>query len=74
MNFGQNLYNWILVNAQHMVMAAIVIGIVWFSMKREFSKLIGMIVVFMIAVGFVYNPMGVKNILLNLFNMITGGS
>ena len=71
MNFGQNLYNWFLSNAQSLVLLAIVvIGLYLF--KREFSKLIGFLIIAIIAVGLVFNAAGVKDILLELFNRIIG--
>ena len=63
MNFGQNLYNWFLSNA--------VIGL-YLGFKREFSKLIGFLIIAIIAVGLVFNAAGVKDILLELFNRIIG--
>ena len=66
MNFGQNLYNWFLSNAQ-----SLVIGI-YLGFKREFSKLIGFLVIALVAVGLVFNAAGVKDVLLNLFNRIIG--
>lgn len=46
----------------------------WFVLgfKREFSKLIGFLVIALIAVGLVFNASGVKDVLLNLFNRIVG--
>ena len=41
MNFGQNLYNWFLSNAQSLVLLAIVVIGLYLGFKREFSKLIG---------------------------------
>ena len=70
MNFGVNLYNWFLTNAQSLV-AIVVIGI-YLGFKREFSKLIGFLVVSLIAVGLVFNAAGVKDVLLTLFNQIIG--
>ena len=69
MNFGQNLYNWFLSNAQSLVL--MVIGI-YLGFKREFSKLIGFLVIALIAVGLVFNAGGVKDVLLELFNRIIG--
>ena len=66
MNFGQNLYNWFLSNAQSLVLMAIAV------IKREFSKLIGFLVIALIAVGLVFNAAGVKDVLLQLFNKIIG--
>ena len=72
MNFGQNLYNWFLSNAQSLVLLAIVRIGLYLGFKREFSKLIGFLVVSLVAVGLVFNADGVKDILLELFNKIIG--
>ena len=72
MNFGQNLYNWFLSNAQSLVLLAIVVIGLYLGLKREFSKLIGFLVVSLVAVGLVFNADGVKDILLELFNKIIG--
>ncbi len=72
MNFGQNLYNWFLSNAQSLVLLAIVAIGLYLGFKREFSKLIGFLVVSLVAVGLVFNADGVKDILLELFNKIIG--
>ena len=63
MNFGQNLYNWFLSNAQSLVLMAIVVIGIYLGFKREFSKLIGFLV---------FNASGVKDVLLQLFNKIIG--
>ena len=67
MNFGVNLYNWLLSNAQPLVLVAIVVIGLYLGFKREFTKLIGFLVVAMLSVGLV-----VKDVLLNLFNQILG--
>ena len=54
MNFGQNLYNWFLSNAQSLVLMAIVVIGIYLGFKREFSKLIGLLVVALVAVGLVF--------------------
>ena len=38
MNFGQNLYQWFLSNAQSLVLMAIVVIGIYLGFKREFSK------------------------------------
>ena len=38
MNFGQNLYNWFLSNAQSLVLMAIAVIGVYLGFKREFSN------------------------------------
>ena len=55
------------------LMAIVVIGI-YLGFKREFSKLIGFLVVALVAVGLVFNAGGVKDVLLELFNKIIGAS
>lgn len=72
MNFGQNLYNWFLSNAQSLVLLAIVVIGLYLGFKREFCKLIGFLIIAIIAVGLVFNAAGVKDILLELFNRIIG--
>ena len=59
MNFGQNLYNWFLSNAQSLVLLAIVVIGLYLGFKREFSKLIGFLIIAIIAVGLVFNAAGV---------------
>ena len=68
----QNLYNWFLSNAQSLVLMAIVVIGIYLGFKREFSKLIGFLVIALIAVGLVFNAGGVKDVLLELFNRIIG--
>ena len=51
MNFGQNLYQWFLSNAQSLVLMSIVVIGIYLGFKREFSKLIGFLVVALVAVG-----------------------
>ena len=72
MNFGQNLYQWFLTNAQSLVLLAFVVIGLLLGFTREFSKLIGFLVIALIAVGLVFNASGVKDVLLNLFNRIVG--
>ena len=63
MNFGQNLYNWFLSNAQSLVLMAIVVIGIYLGFKREFSKLIGFLVVALVAVGLVFNASEVQILL-----------
>lgn len=73
MNFGVNLFNWFTSNAQSLVLLAIAVIGVYLGFKREFSKLIGFLIVAAIAVGLVFNTAGVKDVLLNIFNTVIGG-
>lgn len=51
---------------------AIAVIRVHLGFKREFTKLIGFLVIALIAVGLVFNASGVKDVLLQLFNKIIG--
>lgn len=72
MNFGQNLYNWFLSNTQSLVLMAIVVIGIYLGFNREFSKLIGILVIVLIAMRLVFNASDVKDVLLKLFNRIIG--
>lgn len=52
-------------------MTIVVIGI-YLGFKREFSELIGCLTIALIAVGLVSNAGGVKDVLLEQFNKISG--
>ena len=67
MNFGQNLYQWFLSNAQSLVLMAIVVIGIYLGFKREFSKLIGFLVVDLIAVG-VYKNFTARKPVFHFFN------
>lgn len=54
MNFGQNSYNCFLSNTQSLVLMAIAVIGVYFDFKREVPKLIGFLVIALIAVGLVF--------------------
>lgn len=72
MNFGPNLYNWLAVNAQSLVLVGLIIVGVVLLLKREISKFIGLLVAAIIAVLLVFNTAGVKDVLLELGNKILG--
>lgn len=70
MNFGQGLYTWLLGNAQPLVLVGLLILGVFFAIKREFTKAIGSLIALIIAIGFVYDTAGVKDLLLSLFKKV----
>ena len=72
MNFGQNLYNWFLGNAQPLALTTIAVIGVYLGFKREMTKLIGFLVVALIMVGLIFNSNGAKDVLLSIFNTIIG--
>lgn len=70
MNFGTNLYNWIMNNASPIYLCALIgIGI-WFIIKREFSKLPALAVIGVIGSLLIFNGDGVKNFLLAIGNSL----
>ncbi len=50
----------------HLVLMAIVAIGIYLGFRREFSKLVGFLVVAFVAVGLVFNAGGVKDVLLEL--------
>lgn len=71
-NFGKNLFTWFQTNVKYLVLVAIAsIGTV-LIFKREFTKLIMVGVVGIIAVLCVWNPNAVQTFLLALGNKIIG--
>lgn len=67
MNFGQNLYNWVIGNLQPIILLALAVSGVYFFAERKFSKIAGLVIVGIIAVGFVFATSDVKDIFLQLF-------
>lgn len=72
MGIGENLYNSIAPDLQWIVIIILVGVGVYLIIKRQFTGLIGLLVVGVLAVGLVFNPMGAKDVLLGLFNKILG--
>ena len=72
MNFGQNLYNWFLSNAQSLVLIAIVVIGIYLGFKRESSNLIGFCVVALVDGGLVFHASGATAVLFQLFFQIIG--
>lgn len=71
--FGQNILNWVLQNLQPIVLLALaIVGIVLF-IEKKISKIAGLIIISIVAVGFVFDPTGVKDIFLGLFHSFFGG-
>lgn len=70
MNFGQNLYTWLIANLQSLFLVGLGVVGVWLMIERKFVKAAGVLVVALIAAGFIYNAGGVKDILVQLFNRI----
>lgn len=70
MDFGQNLYDWFLGNAQPIVLLGIVIVAVILLFKRKFTELLAVVVIAIIAVGFVFNTSGTKDAMLGIYNKV----
>lgn len=74
MNFGQNLYNWFSSQAQPIVIVGIIVMGIFLLWQKKLTELVAFAVVAVIAVGLVFNPYGVKDALLNVFNTLFGVS
>lgn len=70
MNFGQNIFSWAQSNLQPLVLVGLLAAGLFFMIERKFSKMIGLVVVAVIAVGFVFATSQVKDIFLALFNRV----
>lgn len=70
MNFGQNLYDWFLENAQPIVLLGIAIVALVLLFKRKFTELLAVVVIAIIAVGFVFNTSGTKDAMLDVYNKV----
>jgi len=72
LNWGQNLFNLFSTNVQPLVLMAIAAIGVYLGFKREFTKMVGFLVVALVAVGLVFNTAGSKDVLLKIFNTVIG--
>lgn len=72
MNFGQNIYAWFQTNLQPLVLAGLLGCGIYFFVERKFTKIVGLIVIGIIAVGFVFATADVKDIFLKLFRQAFG--
>ncbi len=70
MNFGQNLLTWLQTNLQPLVLVGIIGTGAYFFIEKKFSKIIGLVVVAILAVGFAFATTEVKDIFLNIFKSI----
>lgn len=70
MNFGQNLWNWFSTNAQPLVLLGIACMGLYIMLERKASKLVGLVLIAIIVVGFVFFTTDVKDLFGNLFNQI----
>lgn len=71
-NIGLNFWTFISDNLGYVTMALLAIAAAYCVVKREFLKLVGIIVGGIVVFLFVFNPMGVKDFLLNIGNYVIG--
>lgn len=74
MNIGQNLLDLVISNAGPLVIVALIIGALVLLFKHKITEFVGLLVLGIIAIGFIYNPWGIKDVLLNIFNTVSGAS
>ncbi len=68
MNFGQNLFNWALGNIQPIILLAILCVGVYLMIERKISKVVGLLILSVVAVGFVFDTNSVKDLFLEMFH------
>lgn len=74
MNFGSNLFNWFISNAQNLLLVGLAVFGIYLILKKETSKLIGFVIIAIVAVLLIFNTTGVKDVLLSLGNNIIGAT
>lgn len=74
MNFGSNLFNWFISNAQNLLLVGLAVFGIYLILKRETSKLIGFVIIAIVAVLLIFNTTGVKDVLLSLGNSLIGAT
>lgn len=70
MNFGTNMYNWVMNNASPIYLLTLALIGLWFLFKREFSKLPALVAIGLIGSLLIFNGDGVKNFLLAIGNSL----
>lgn len=72
MTIGTNLQSWFLSQAQPIVLMLLAVIGVTLLVKRDFTKLVQFAIIAVIAVVLVFNPGGIKTVLLAIGNKIFG--
>ena len=70
MNFGTNLWNYISGNLQPLVLMGLACTGLYFFIEKKASKIIGVVVIGIIVVGFVFFTSDVKDLFGSLFKEI----
>jgi len=74
MDWGTNVKSWILSQASALAIAAVVIILIPLILKRQWSNLIGTLIVGAIAIYFVNNPDTLLDIGRGIYDLITKGA
>lgn len=72
MSIGTNLQSWFLSQAQPIVLMLLAVIGITLLVKRDFTKLVQFAIIAVIAVVLVFNPGGIKTVLLAIGNKIFG--
>lgn len=70
MSVGNGIYTWLQGELQPLILCAIVVAGVYFFVERKFTKIVALIAISVVAVGFVFATTEVKDMLLSLFKQI----
>lgn len=71
-NIGQNFMNLVVDNAGPIAMTLLIIGGLYCLAKRKLAEAFGLLAMAIIAFVLIYNPVGVKDVLVNIGNQIMG--
>ena len=67
MNFGANVLKFLQGNIQPLLLAGLMLVGVYLLIEKKMSKVIGLVLIGIVAVGFVFATSDVKGIMLELF-------
>ena len=66
MNIGSNLYDWFSAQSQMLVLVALIVMALYLGFKREFTKLIGWLILSVVIIVMIYDTGGFADKLLEL--------
>lgn len=70
MSAGNGIFQWLQGELQPLVLCAIILTGGYFFIERKFTKIVALVVIGVIAVGFVFATTEVKDMMLRLFKQI----
>lgn len=71
-NIGQNFMNLVVDNAGPIAMTLLIIGALYCMAKRKLAETFGLVILAIVVFVLIYNPEGVKDVLLDIGNQVMG--